>query len=65
MSDKVSLPGGSKYLESKKRTAKDKITDAFADFKSLLKDKTISYIISPGMSFDFSAANAVRPSLHH
>ena len=40
MSDKVSLPGGSKYLDSKKRTAKDKITDAFGDFKSLLKDKT-------------------------
>jgi len=40
MSDKVSLPGGSKYLDSKKRTAKDKITDAFDGFKSLLSDKT-------------------------
>ena len=40
MSDKVSLPGGSKYMDSKIKSAKNNITDAFGDFKALLSDKT-------------------------
>jgi hypothetical protein len=40
MSDKVSVPGASKYLDAKKNSAKDRITNAFSEFKerSLKKD---------------------------
>jgi len=40
MSDKVSVPGASKYLDAKKNSAKDRITNAFSEFKALLNDKT-------------------------